>query len=62
MSNDSDHVYKKVEITRTSTTSSDDAISRAIAKGVLECAQYPLVRGRRNARLCGESARWRAGK
>ncbi len=31
----SDHVYKKVEITGSSTTSSDDAISRAIAKASL---------------------------
>jgi flavin-binding protein dodecin len=28
----SDHVYKKVELTGTSTISSDDAVSRAIAK------------------------------
>jgi flavin-binding protein dodecin len=35
MTNDSDHVYKKVEITGTSTTSSDDAIRRAIAKASL---------------------------
>jgi len=35
MTNDNDHVYKKVEITGTSTTSSDDAISRAIAKASL---------------------------
>jgi flavin-binding protein dodecin len=28
----SDHVYKKVELTGTSTISSDDAISKAIAK------------------------------
>jgi dodecin len=27
-----DHIYKKVELTGTSTTSSDDAIVRAIAK------------------------------
>jgi flavin-binding protein dodecin len=35
MTNNSEHVYKKVEITGTSTTSSDDAISRAIAKASL---------------------------
>jgi len=35
MTKNSDHVYKKVEITGTSTTSSDDAISRAIAKASL---------------------------
>jgi len=35
MTNNSDHVYKKVEITGTSMTSSDDAISRAIAKASL---------------------------
>lgn len=28
----SDHVYKKVELTGTSTISSDDAVSKAIAK------------------------------
>ena len=31
----SDHVYKKVELTGTSTVSSDDAVSKAIAKASL---------------------------
>jgi flavin-binding protein dodecin len=35
MSSKSDHVYKKLELTGTSTKSSDDAISKAIAKASL---------------------------
>jgi len=35
MTNNSDHVYKKVEITGTSTTGSDDAIRCAIARASL---------------------------
>jgi flavin-binding protein dodecin len=32
MTNNSDHVYKKIELTGTSTISSDDAVSKAISK------------------------------
>ena len=45
-----DRVYKKIEITGTSTTSLEDAVKSAVESCVQDRAQDALVRSRRNAR------------
>jgi flavin-binding protein dodecin len=46
----SDHVYKTVEVTGSSSESSDDAIRKAVAKASQSAAPARMVHGRGGAR------------
>jgi len=57
----SDHVYKKVELTGTSTISTDDAISAAIAKASLSLRNIIGSNSSKHA-VWLMTAKWPAGR